>query len=214
MMDGWVGKDYEIGLGLLAMHAGDNSNPFQLEFPGIADVPAEDYIALHYEGSAKKIPEVMKDGFPKLMKSVQDNGLEISGMPFAQYHAFNAIKDFVSCDMVIPVKSPKPLKGYVVGSHPACKCLRTVVRGDYSNLELAWHSAIGHLRMVKSKPVKGAAMMERYISNPHDCKGLDLVTHIDMPIVVGRWSLWDEWQLVIIAHRFVNPFTISVLPGR
>jgi DNA gyrase inhibitor GyrI len=57
-----------------------------------------------------------------------------------------------------------------------------VRHGDYRHLELAWYAAFSHVRMRKLKVVKGAPMVERYVSDPQVESGLGVVTFIDLPL--------------------------------
>ncbi|MGB1257534.1 MAG: SRPBCC family protein [Thiolinea sp.] len=181
-MDGMIGKDYEIGLARLAMQAGDNSNPLELEFSGITEAPAQQYISSAWEGSLDELGPVMKEGYPKLMAAVEEHSLELSDSPFAIYHKVDPKKRFVKCEMALPVKEGKEIAGFNTGELPARRYSRTTLRGEYSHLEHAWHAAFSHLRMVKQKFKWPQPMLERYASDPQVNSGLDVVTHLDIPV--------------------------------
>lgn len=182
LMDEWVGKDYEIGLARLAMVSGDEREAFELSFDGEQNVEAIAYAYKHFEGSITDMPKEVSAGFTSLYELLKNQGAEITDMPFCIYHTFDMKKDFVSCDMAIPVNQVKPSEAYKLASIPAAKYLRTTLKGDYERLEWAWHSAFSHLRMAKYKWKKSSPLIERYPTDPAEASGLDLVTYIDIPI--------------------------------
>ena len=182
MMDGWVGKDYEIGLAMLAMQSGDNSDPLEISFPGVMEGQAQQYISSHFAGDIEAMKEVMAETYPKLMQAVTEHGMEMSDAPMALYHEFDQKQMTVICDMAIPVKEAKEVDGFSTGELPVQTYLRTALSGDYKHLELAWHSAFSHARMYKHKIKMGKPMVERYVSDPMENQGLDLKTTIDIPL--------------------------------
>ena len=182
MMDGWVGKDYEIGLAKLAMQSGDNSDPFEISFPGNIEGQPQNYIASHFAGSIDDMKTVMSDAFPKVMQAVADNDMEVSGAPFTLYHDFDQKKNQVICDIAVPVKSAKEVDGLITSSLPAQIYMRTELSGDYKHLENAWYSAFSHARMFKQKIKMGKPMVETYVTDVRSNEGLDLKTTIDIPL--------------------------------
>lgn len=182
LMDGWVGKDYEIGLAKLAMVSGDNSDPFEISFPGVVESEPVDYIASHFAGSIEDMKIAMNETYPKLMQAVADNDLEVNGAPFALYHEFDQKKNQVICDMAIPVVEAKEIAGFLAGSLPLQIYHRTALLGDYKHLENAWHSAFSHARMFKYKIKMGKPMVERYLTDFREHQGLDIKTTIDIPL--------------------------------
>lgn len=182
MMDQWVGKDYEIGLARLAAVSGDTEDAFEIEFPGTVEGQAEDYIASHYVGPIDDMKAAMEEGFPKVAAAAVEHGMEISAQPFTLYHEFDMKNKKVICDIAVPVNNPKEVDGLITGSLLAQKYMRTTLKGDYEHLELAWHSAFSHARMYKHKIQMGKPMVERYMTDPAESSGLDLVTSIDLPL--------------------------------
>lgn len=182
MMDGFVGTDYEIGLGLLAMKVGDMSEPFEIEFPGEVDVEAQDYIASHFVGSFDDMKAAMHEEFPKIMQAAAKGGMAVNGAPFTLYHDFDKKKQLVVCDIAVPVVESKDVEGLISGTLLGQKYSRTALKGSYDHLEKTWHSAFSHVRMHKSKLLVGKPMVERYMSDPTESEGMDLVTYLDLPI--------------------------------
>jgi predicted transcriptional regulator YdeE len=182
MMDGFVGKDYEIGLNRLAMQAGDMSKPFELEFLGEVEIEAQDYLASHFAGTLEDMKLAMREEFPRVYKAAEDNGMAVNGPPFTLYHEFNKKDKLVICDIAVPVVEAKEVEGLISGSLLGQKYLRTTLKGDYQHLENTWYSAFSHLRMYKFKLLMGKPMVERYMSDPMESKVLDLVTYLDLPL--------------------------------
>lgn len=182
MMDQWVGKDFEIGLSRLAMVAGDMSDPMSIEFTGQLTSEPEDYIAKHFVGSMKDLPAAMREGFPEVKAVIDEKGMQIAGTPMAIYHTFEMKTGKVICDIAVPVVDAQSVDGFISGALFGQSYLRTTAKGEYSNLEKAWHSAFGHARMFKRKIDMTKPMVERYASDPETNNGLDVVTYIDLPL--------------------------------
>lgn len=181
-MDSMLGKDYEIGLAKLAMQAGDHSDPMALAFNGIVETPAQQYIGLPWEGSLDELGAVMQAGYPKLMAAVAEHGLELSGEPLALYHKVDPKKRLVKCEMALPVKTTREIAGFSSGELTAQRYSRTTLKGGYGHLEKAWHSAFAHLKMKKLRLKWPQPMLERYVTDPMEKDGLDLITYLDIPV--------------------------------
>ncbi|RVU85403.1 hypothetical protein EOL70_05515 [Leucothrix sargassi] len=182
LMDGFVGRDYEIGLARLAMQAGDMSEPFEIEFVGEVDIEAQDYIASHFAGTVEDMKVEMREAFPRVMKAAVENGMAINGPAFTLYHEFNKKDKLVICDIAVPVVEAKDVDGFISGALLGQRYTRTIHKGRYDFLEYTWHSAFSHARMYKSKLAMGKPMIERYMSDPAESSDLDLVTYLDLPI--------------------------------
>ncbi len=181
-MDSMIGKDYETGLAKLAMQAGDHSDPMELEFNGVIEAPAQQYISLPWEGSLDELGPVMQEAYPKLMAAVEEHQLELSAEPLSIYHKVNPKKRFVKCEMALPVKTSKEIAGFNTGELPERRYSRTTLKGSYGHMEKAWHSAFAHLKMSKLKFKWPQPMLERYVADPIEKSGLDLVTYLDIPV--------------------------------
>lgn len=182
MMDKWVGKDYELGLDKLAMQSGDTSDVYDIEFLGDIEQQAENYIGIHYAGSIDGMKAAMQDAFPKLMETVQSEGLEAAGGAFTLYHNFDMKKQKVICDMALTVKESKEIDGFVSGTLLGDSYARTKLTGDYKHLEMAWYAAFANARMYKKKVQMRKPMVEHYVNNPQDTPADELQTYIDLPL--------------------------------
>ncbi|HPE62461.1 MAG TPA: SRPBCC family protein [Thiolinea sp.] len=181
-MEGWIGRDFEIGLNRLAMQLGDQHDPMALDFPGRVQEEAATYITRRYEGSLQHMPAAMREGFPALMQAVEQAGLGIEGMPVAIYHKINANSGQVCCDMGVPVAEARGIPGFEVLTLPARCYMRTRLQGEYTHLEQAWHAAFSQLRMYKHRARRGQPLVERYVNNPEGCRGLEIETWLDIPV--------------------------------
>jgi len=138
LMDGFVGKDYEMGLAQLAMKAGDMSKPFEIEFLGEVEVEAQDYIGSHFAGSLEDMKAVIREEFTKVTQAAADNGMAGNGPPFTLYHEFNKKDKLVICDISVPVVEAKEVEGLVSGTILGQKYMRTTLKGDYEHVEKTW----------------------------------------------------------------------------
>ena len=182
MMDQWVGKDYELGLDKLAMQSGDTRTAYDIEFLEDVETQSENYIGLHYAGDFDGMKAAMQEAFPKLTELVQKESLDVTGPAFTLYHNFDVKKQKVICDMVLPVKEPREIDGFVSGTLLGDSYTRTRLTGDYRHLEMAWYAAFANARMYKKKIRMSKPMIERYLNSPQDTAADDLQTYIDLPL--------------------------------
>ncbi|HPQ94792.1 MAG: SRPBCC family protein [Thiothrix sp.] len=181
-MEGWIGRDFDIGLIQLAMQLGDQRDPMVLEFPGLVQVEAATFITRRYEGSLQAMPAAMRTGYPELMQAVEQAGLSIEGMPVAIYHSINPETGQVCCDMGMPVVEARGMPGFEIVKLPARRYMRTRLRGEYTHLELAWHAAFAQLRMRRQRFRRGLPRIERYVNSPEGLQGLAVETWLDIPV--------------------------------
>mgnify|MGYP000692902624 CR=1 FL=1 len=122
------------------------------------------------------------ESIPEVKAVIDENGMQIAGTPMAIYHTFEMKTGKVICDIAVPVVDAQSVDGFISGALFGQSYLRTTAKGEYSNLEKAWHSAFGHARMFKRKIDMTKPMVERYASDPETNNGLDVVTYIDLPL--------------------------------
>jgi DNA gyrase inhibitor GyrI/ribosome-associated toxin RatA of RatAB toxin-antitoxin module len=181
-MSGLIGKDFELGLVRLRARLEPGAPRLDLRFPGVVELPAQNAWTIPFDGGKADIKAAMQDGFGRLLRAAAERGIEPVGAPFAAYHMGDPKSGRLRCDMALAVPAgadPGEFAGKFFVGGP---CQVTEVRGSYDFMELAWHAAMGHLRLSKRQWDRFRPALEVYERGPDQAAGDDeLVTRICMP---------------------------------
>lgn len=176
MFETMIGLDFELGLALLAGQLDPSAEHPRLEFVGLTTRPAQTLLTQSYNGALSAMGKVMADAYPALAAKA---GAAQSGPPLALYHKVRPNKDWVECQMAVPVQETTP------GSEPLPEGQYFLVRayGDYRFLKLSWHSAYGHLKMKKIKYDAKRPGLEVYPNDPLKLPNSnDWLTELYLPV--------------------------------
>jgi hypothetical protein len=180
-MDDFIGKDYELGLARLAMHLGDRSEPSAFDFPGSVVQPSTRYISLPFAGTIEELRAIMPKELQRLVEALKNSNQQSMGDPFTLFRKFNMEKNEVDCDVAMPVAEGQVIENFETRTLPSYAAIRTDFFGDYQYLTLGWHAAFSQLRYSHAKFAKRRPCVERYLTTPDECSGIDLKTEIDIP---------------------------------
>lgn len=161
-----ISKDYDFGLAMLkGILQADADHPV-LTFDG--EVTREPVYVLceGFSGGVKAMEEAMKQGFPKLMNYITEQQGDIISNPLTAYHKSNPKTMQFVCDMAIPVAEGINAGDFQLKTLAGGRFYKVTLKGGYQFLELAWHSAMGHVCMYKLKLDKSRACLEVYENNP------------------------------------------------
>ena len=179
MLEKMLGMDYQMGLALLAGQLDPQCEHPQLEFVGECQLEPQPAIKHDYSGSFAQIGAVSQQTFPQLLQQAGDR---LAGMPMIVYHKVDLKKQTTVCSMAVPVNSLD--KDEASLQVPGGKYFKVRLSGSYEFLELAWYSAINHLRMRKIKWLKKQPTLEAYPNDPRQVKSNnELVTELLVPLV-------------------------------
>jgi effector-binding domain-containing protein len=110
-----------------------------------------------------KIREVMGPGLQELHAALQAQGVAPAG-PWFTYHP-KMMPDVFEFDIGIPVDQAVAPTGRVrMGQLPMAKVARTILRGSYENLPVAWPELDAWIVAQGQKP--GPALWETYLIGP------------------------------------------------
>ena len=182
LMDGMIGKDFELGLTKLAMAASPEAEQFEIQFEGETELPARQCLSLPFEGVLADLPKIYGEGLPKLKAAIDNADLDITGTPLSVYHEIKPKTGYVRGEMAIPVRVSQAISGFKELNLPAQRYYRTRLQGNYSLLRHAWYAAYTHLRMHKIKTTRREPVVEVYANDPLTNQGQDLTTFLDIPL--------------------------------
>lgn len=183
MMREQIGKDFELGLALLRGVLDPEAGGPRIRFAG--EVPLEPCSALTipFAGGIDEMVAAMERGFPRLAGYLAEQGGVPTAPPFSAYHKVDIRKQRFECDIAMPAADRVPAGDFVRKSFAGGRCFKVELTGSYDHLPLAWHAAIGHLRMLKLKIDKSRPMLEVYENDPsavEDGKALRTALYIPL----------------------------------
>ncbi|TNE75183.1 MAG: hypothetical protein EP333_04805 [Bacteroidetes bacterium] len=185
MMATFVGMDFDRGLRMLKEVCEEGEAASKLRFDGIVSTGAFSFIGIKTDCSMDDMGKKMAEDLPKLLSFVQENGIEITGKPFTQYHKWAILKNRVIYTSGIPVSRKDGITlpaGFYWGNIPATKSYVITHIGRYHHLGNAWSTMYMYQRNKVFKANKGIHPFEVYLNNPQDTPDKDLETSIHMPV--------------------------------
>ena len=185
MMETFVGMDFDRGLRMLKEVCEEGEAACKLRFDGIVSTGAFSFIGIKTDCSMDDMGKKMATDLPKLLAFVQENGLEITGKPFTQYHKWAMMKRRVIYTSGIPVAKNDSLQlpeGFYWGSIPETKSYVVTNIGRYHHLGNAWRTLYMYQRNKVFKVNKKIHPFEIYANNPAETPDRELETNIHMPI--------------------------------
>lgn len=178
-----LSKDYDLGLAMLNGQLVPNAEHPTLQFEGETTKDPVYSLCEGFSGDLQSMEKAMKRGFPKLIEYIVKQQEEISGAPFTAYHKSNIKTIEFICDMAVPVTETIDPGEYQLKTLGGGKFYKVIVGGDYEFLELAWYSAMAHVRMYKYKYDKSRASLEVYENDPEQVNSTnDLLTTLYIAI--------------------------------
>ncbi|MCU7842482.1 MAG: SRPBCC family protein [Candidatus Thiodiazotropha sp. (ex Monitilora ramsayi)] len=182
-MPEYISKDYDTGLYMLRGELETDTEVPHITFEGTSEVSDQTALAIHFEGHLEEMKKAMMDGFPRLGRYVDDNGLSATGYPFTIYHKVDLGDMHFNCDMAIPVPAETASSEFEVKSYPGGRYFKTTLQGSYDFLELAWYQAYSHLQMQKIKPAPKRPSLEVYENDPASVNHTnEIITSIYIPV--------------------------------
>lgn len=166
MMSLMIGKDYELGLAMLRGKLDPQAEMPRIQFEGETVLESRQALTIPFKGGKDEMITAMTRGFPELAAHVEQSGGCLTGMPFTAFHKVNPKTMYFECDIAVPVAQDTPDGDFVRKTLGAGKYSKVSVEGSYNFLELAWYSAMNHIRMLKLKMDKSRPSLEVYENDP------------------------------------------------
>lgn len=180
MIVAMIEKDYELGLAQLAGALDPNAEYPRLTFDGETEFAAASCLTIPFQGGIEAMQAAMLEGFPKLVEHV---GEGIQGAPFAAYHKADIKKMYFECDIAVPAAEQVDSAGFERKSLGGGRYFQVTLNGSYEFLEMAWYSAMGHLRMLKIRVDAARPSFEIYENDPAQLDHTNaVVTRLLIPI--------------------------------
>jgi DNA gyrase inhibitor GyrI len=188
-MSGLVGKDYELGLARLHAQLDPAAPRLALRFRGLVELPAQTAWVIagvggRTDGSdGADTKQAMMHGLQRLAQAAHASGVTPAGPPFSACHTPEPKATRLRCDLALPVPAGTGPAGFEVKELAGGPWLVTELQGSYAFLELAWHAAMGQLRLTKRQWDRSRPALEVYATGVDQAADdNDLLTRICLPV--------------------------------
>ena len=183
MTSSMIAKDYALGLAMLRGQLDKTAERPVIDFQGTTERDAQSALVIPFAGELAEMVKVRQEGFPKLTDHVESSHGTPTGPPFTAYHEVNLQKMFFRCDLALPVSADADKGEFQYKDFAGGKYFKVTLQGSYEFLELAWYSAMSHLRMIKLKRDKSRPSYEVYENDPRAVVSTnEILTTLYMPI--------------------------------
>jgi len=184
-MDKMLGPDFERGLEKLDSVTVESMKKYEVTINGMTEHGGGFYLYKTINASSENISQTMGQQYGSIGMFMGQNNIAMNGMPFTIYHDMNFDNGTVIMSNGMPVKEKVVITGdsdVQCGYQPKQKALKTTLKGNYTNLPMAWQAAMKYiadngLEQSEEKP------FEIYTNDPGSFPNpSDWVTEIYIPI--------------------------------
>jgi DNA gyrase inhibitor GyrI len=182
LMAGTLGKDFELGLAQLRARLDAEAPRLSIRFEPDTDLPEQTAWTIPFDGGLEAMKQAMAEGFGRLASEAAEQGIEPTAPPLSAYHAVDQKTGRFQCDIALPV--PPGSEGGDLGlkTFPGGRFQSLLLTGSYDFLDLAWHAAMGHVRMSKQTWDRSRPCYEIYLNDPAQVEPNALQTRILVPL--------------------------------
>ena len=184
-MDKMVGPDYERGLEKLDSVVVESMSKFEVSIEGVKEYGGGFYLYTTTNATNENISATMGQQYGKIGMFMGKNNIQMNGMPLTVYQEMNMNDGTVIMSNGIPVAEKIDIKddsGVLCGYIPKTKVIKTVLKGNYTNLSKAWEQTMQYLadNNIEQSDIKP---FEIYTNDPGNFPNpADWITEIYIPI--------------------------------
>lgn len=166
--DKMIGPDFERGLEKLDSIIVASMKVYSINVIGITKHGGGFYI---YNTTSCKIDDLknkMLTMLPQVVNYSIDNNITMAGSPFVIYHKWDEENNAVIFSSCIPTTSQVTTteSEILTGQLEPFKAVKTILKGDYQNLEKAWNSTFKYIETNNLFPTETGPMLEVYLTDP------------------------------------------------
>ncbi|WP_370478369.1 SRPBCC family protein [Tamlana flava] len=163
-----TGPDFERGLFKLDSIITTDIQKYSVTVDGITEHGGGFYV---YNTASCKITDIeskMQEMMPKVINYAMSNNIKMAGAPFTYYHKWDLENNATMFSSCVPTtaKVISSVSDILTGQLAPFKALKTTLRGDYSNLEEAWETAMKYVTDNSLEFVDDGPMLEVYVNDP------------------------------------------------
>lgn len=179
-----IAEQLERSLKLLDANVTESLKFFDIKVNGITEHGGGFYMYKTTASTASNISNMMDRQYAQIINFMEDNSISTDGMPFTIYNEMNENGSVIMSNaipvqnMVTVAEESTVLCGYM----ERARVLKTTLKGNYTNLEVAWKAAFKYLKdngleQSEAKP------FEIYTNDPDDVPNpANWITELYIPL--------------------------------
>ncbi|WP_179008501.1 SRPBCC family protein [Winogradskyella forsetii] len=167
-MEAQIGPHYERGLTLLDSVVQAEMKVYSINVQGVTQHSGGYYLYNTTSCKFSDFEQNMKTMLPEVGAYATTHNITMAGSPFILYHKWDEENDAVIFSCCVPTNSKVVTDDadILTGKLESFKTVKTVLKGNYSNLNEAWETTMTYIADNNLEMVEGGAMLETYITDP------------------------------------------------
>lgn len=167
-MEKQIGPHFERGLTLLDSVLQEEMKVYSINVDGVTQHSGGYYLYNTASSKFSEFQEKMTSMLPEVGAYAISHNVKMAGFPFILYHKWDEDIDAVIFSCCIPTNS-KIVSGeenILTGQLESFKAVKTVLKGDYSNLKEAWERSMSYIEKNNLEIIEAVPMLETYVTDP------------------------------------------------
>lgn len=167
-MEKQIGPHFERGLTLLDSVLQEEMKVYSINVDGVTQHSGGYYLYNTASSKFSEFQEKMTSMLPEVGAYAISHNVKMAGFPFILYHKWDEDNDAVIFSCCIPTNS-KIVSGeenILTGQLESFKAVKTVLKGDYSNLKEAWERSMSYIEKNNLEIIEAGPMLETYVTDP------------------------------------------------
>lgn len=166
-MEKQIGPHFERGLVKLDSVLQAEMKVYSINIEGVTQHSGGYYLYNTTSCKFSEFEDNMKQMMPKIGAYALTHNITMAGAPFVLYHKWDEENDAVIFSCCIPTNSKiiSNESGILTGQLASFKTLKTVLKGDYSNLKEAWDKSMTYITQNNLEIIEAGPMLETYVND-------------------------------------------------
>lgn len=167
-MEKQIGPHFDRGLTLLDSVIQSEMKVYSIKTEGITQHSGGYYLYNTKSCKFSDFEKNMKEMLPKVGAYAISHNVTMAGPPFILYHKWDEENDAVMFSTCVPTNSKivSDEEDILTGQLESFRAVKTVLKGDYSNLKEAWDVTMKYITDNNLVMVEGGSMLETYLTDP------------------------------------------------
>ncbi|WCO02691.1 SRPBCC family protein [Psychroserpens ponticola] len=167
-MEKQIGPHFERGLEKLDSILVADMKKYSINIEGVTQHSGGFYLYNTTSCKMSNFKEKMQEMLPKVGAYALTNNISMAGKPFVMYHKWDTENDAVMFSCCIPTTSKIMANeaDIITGQLEPFKTVKTVLKGDYANLQEAWDKTMAYIPAHSLEFTEAGPMLEVYLTDP------------------------------------------------
>ncbi|WP_323788583.1 SRPBCC family protein [Psychroserpens sp.] len=167
-MEKQIGPHFERGLEKLDSILIADMKKYSVNIEGVTQHGGGFYLYNTTSCKMSNFKEKMQEMLPKVGAYAIANNISMAGKPFVIYHKWDPENDAVMFSCCVPTTSKviTTEADIITGQLDPFKTVKTVLKGDYENLQEAWDKTMAYIETNNLVQTETGPMIESYLTDP------------------------------------------------